>query len=89
MPYAQSLVYFLCLVTAIVCLILLARGYRRTRVKLLFWSSLCFVGLALNNLLLFLDVVVFPVEIDLMPYRTLSTLAALGVLLYGLIWESE
>ena len=89
MPYAQSSVYFLCMATAIVCLILLARGYRRTRVKLLFWSSLCFVGLALNNLLLFLDIVVFPVEIDLMPYRTFTTVAALSVLLYGLIWESE
>jgi len=89
MPYAQSSVYFLCMVTAIVCLVLLARGYRRTRVKLLFWSALCFVGLAVNNLLLFLDVVVFPVEVDLMPYRTLTTFSALAVLLYGLIWESE
>ena len=89
MSSPQSLVYFLCMVTAVVCLILLARGYRRTRVKLLFWSSLCFVGLAANNLLLFLDVVVFPVEIDLMPYRTLTTVGALAVLLYGLIWESE
>jgi len=89
MPYAQSSVYFLCLVTAVVCLFLLARGYLRTRVKLLFWSSLCFVGLAFNNFLLFLDVVVFPVEIDLMPYRTLTTVGALIVLLYGLIWETE
>jgi hypothetical protein len=84
-----SMVYFLCLVTSLLCLVLLARGYMRSRVKLLFWSSLCFVGLALNNLLLFFDTVVFPVEVDLMLYRTISTMVALGVLLYGFIWEAD
>ncbi len=69
-------------------MVLLARGYRRTRVKLLFWSALCFVGLALNNLFLTLDTIVFP-DINLMPLRRLPTGAALVVLLFGFIWEVD
>ena len=45
--------------------------------------------LALNNLLLFVDVVIFPVEVDLLPYRQLTSLLAVGVLLYGFIWEAD
>jgi len=52
MPTFSMLVYLLCMMTSVLCLILLARGYRRTRVKLLYWSALCFVGLAINNFLL-------------------------------------
>jgi uncharacterized membrane protein len=82
-------VFLLCFATCLVCLILLARSYRRTRMRLLLWSAICFVFLSLNNLLLFVDVVVFPVEVDLLPYRQLTTLMGLGVLLYGFIWEAD
>jgi hypothetical protein len=82
-------VYLLCMATSVVCLILLARSYARSRTRLLLWSALCFVFLALNNLLLFVDVVVFPVEVDLQPYRQLTSLIGVGVLLYGFIWEAD
>jgi hypothetical protein len=82
-------VYLLCMATSLLCLILLARSYWRSRTRLLLWSALCFVFLALNNLLLFVDVVVFPVEVDLLPYRQLTSLLAVGVLLYGFIWEAD
>lgn len=82
-------VYLLCLATSVVCLVLLARSYARSRTRLLLWSSLCFVFLALNNLLLFIDVVVFPVEINLLPMRQLTSLIGVGVLLYGFIWETD
>jgi hypothetical protein len=85
----QSWVYLLCMLTSLVCLFLLARGYQRTRVKLLFWASLCFVGLAINNLLLFADVVMLPTEVSLLPVRHLSTFLALSILLYGFIWETD
>ncbi len=85
---SQALVYLLCIATSIICLALLTRGYRRTKVKLLFWSALCFVGLAFNNLFLFLDAIVFP-DVNLMPLRNLSTFLALVVLLYGFIWEAD
>jgi len=53
-------VYLLCLGTSIACLVLLARSYTRTGTRLLLWSAICFVALSLNNLFLFIDVVVLP-----------------------------
>lgn len=85
----QSAIYLLCVITSLVCLILLARGYARTGVRLLLWSALCFVGLALNNLLLFIDLVVLGPDISLVTWRQATTFAALGVLLYGFIWETD
>ena len=82
-------VFLLCFATSVACLILLARSYARTRMRLLLWSSLCFVFLAINNLLLFFDVVVFPVEVNLLPFRQLSSVIGVGVLLYGFIWETD
>ena len=53
------------------------------------WSALCFVGLAINNLLLFVDLVVLSPEISLVPWRQATTVVALSVLLYGFIWEAD
>lgn len=85
----QSAIYLLCAVTSLICLLLLARGYARTGVKLLLWSAICFVGLALNNLLLFIDLVVLPEEINLLLWRQLTSLVAISVQLYGFIWEAD
>jgi hypothetical protein len=85
----KAAVFLLCFATSVACLILLARSYARTRMRLLLWSSLCFVFLAINNLLLFFDVVVFPVEVNLLPFRQLSSVIGVGVLLYGFIWETD
>lgn len=84
-----SAVYLLCAVTSLICLFLLARGYARTGVRLLLWSSICFIGLALNNLLLFVDLVLLPEEVNLVLWRQLTSLVAIGVLLYGFIWEAD
>jgi hypothetical protein len=81
-------VYLLCLATSLVCAWLLARAWRRARSKLLLWTALSFGLLALNNLFLVGDMVVLP-DLDLWWARQLSGLAALGVLLYGFIWEAE
>lgn len=81
-------VYSLCAVTSIVCAGLLLRSYIRKRTRLLFWSSLCFLGLAVNNILLFVDLVLVP-TIDLSMYRALSALAAIALLLFGLVWEES
>jgi hypothetical protein len=83
-----ELVYLLCAATSIMCAALLLRGYRASRTRLLFWASLCFVGLALNNILLFLDRIELP-NIDLFWWRTAPALAGMMVLLFGLIWESR
>jgi hydrogenase/urease accessory protein HupE len=79
-------VYILCAATSILCAVLLFRSYRASRAKLLFWSSLCFVGLALNNVLLILDLYV--VSTDLFIARTVVALGAMVMLIYGLIWSS-
>jgi hypothetical protein len=81
-------VYALCASTSILCAVLLFRGYRATRTRLLFWSSLCFAGLALNNVLLFVDLILVP-NIDLFFWRAAAALAGMSILLYGLIWESR
>jgi hypothetical protein len=81
-------VYILCILTSALCAVLLFRGYRATRVRLLLWSALCFAGLALNNVLLFVDVRVLP-ETDLSIVRSLPAIAGVLLLLYGLIWETR
>ena len=80
--------YILCTATSLACAVLLLRGYFRTRARLLFWSGLCFVGLTANNLLLFVDLVMFPMGVDLSLWRTVAALVGVTVLVYGLIWEA-
>lgn len=82
-------VYILCAVTSILCAVLLLRGYRATRTRLLFWASLCFVFLALNNVILYFDLVVLPPQIDLFWYRNAAAGAGMLVLVFGLAWESR
>jgi hypothetical protein len=81
-------VYSLCALTALICAVLLLRGYAKQRHRLLFWSGLCFCGLFANNALLILDRFAFPTR-DLSTLRLIAALVALLPLLYGLIWEEE
>lgn len=81
-------VYILSSLISLTCTVLLLRGYLDSRVRLLLWSSLCFLGLTISNVLLFVDLVVLP-HIDLSLWRSLSTLIALVVLIYGLIWDAN
>ena len=85
----QPLVFLLCIATSMLCTWLLYRGWGRTKTRLLFWSALCFAFLALNNLLVFIDVIILPTQIDLRPLRLAASLVAVVVLLWGLIWEAE
>jgi hypothetical protein len=81
-------VYLLCLLTSAACALLLARSYRRIGARLLFWSGLCFLFLAANNLVVIFDLLLIP-EVDFRLARYLLALAALGVLLFGFIWDQE
>jgi hypothetical protein len=83
-----AIIYGLCALTAALCTVLLLQAYRRGGYRLLLWSGLCFAGLTLTNLLLVIDKLVLP-DVDLAPWRTLLSLVAMTVLLYGLIWDSE
>lgn len=86
--WGPALVYSLCLAASALCAVLLLRAWRQSRSRLLFWTGTAFVLLAINNLLLVADMVLFP-QVDLWPARQAASLAALAVLLYGFVWEAE
>ena len=85
----SAAVYLLGMFVALACGVLLARGYRRSRQRLLLWSSICFLGLALSGALTFLDLSLLQPAIDLHLLRRAVTAVSMLVLLYGLIWDSE
>lgn len=82
-------VYILAAVTSGICSGFLLRGYSSGRRKLLLWSGLCFLMLAVSNLLLFLDLVILPVQVSLYRWRLATAIVAMALLLYGLIWEGK
>lgn len=81
-------VYFLCTLTSLACSFLLLRGHFATGSRLLMWGGLCFGFLAVNNIVLIIDVVVLP-EIDFHGsiWRSGIGACAGSLLLFGLIWE--
>ena len=83
------LFYSLCTLTALLCAVLLLRAYSRSRYRLLLWGSLCFLGLTLNNALLVVDKMIIGGEINLFTWRLVAGLAAMLVLLYGIIFDAE
>jgi hypothetical protein len=82
-----ELTYLLCALTSLICAGLLVRTYQQSRTDLLLWSSICFAGLAVNNALLFVDLVLIGPETDLSLLRSAIALASLCALLFGLIWK--
>jgi hypothetical protein len=83
-----EITYVLCAATSILCAVLLLRGYLRSRSRLLMWSTWCFIGLAINNILLFVDLIILPDSIDLRVVRSGAALLSLLVMVAGLIWEA-
>lgn len=73
--------------TCLTCTALLGREYLKTRARLLWWSTLCFVCLSINNILLFADLVIYP-DLDLRLIRVLASLTGMLFLLYG-FWEAD
>ena len=84
----EATIYLLCLVTSSLCAWLLMTAFRRRKYNLLLWSGLCFCLLALNNLLVVVDLLLIP-DVDLSLVRSLTALAAGSLMLYGFIWEIE
>jgi hypothetical protein len=80
------LVYILCAAMSLLCTGLLLRAYMRNKTKLLFWCAIGFAGLALENVVLFIDLVVLPTT-DLSLIRHGAALMSLLCMLYGLIWD--
>lgn len=78
--------YILGALTTSLCATLLLLAHARAPQRLLLFSGLCFAGLALSNILVFVDLVIVP-ETDLYVLRLGTSIVAMGLLLYGLIWE--
>lgn len=83
-----ALVYTLCFLTSAVCAALLFGSYLKTRTRLLFWSAISFVCLAVNNFFVLGDLILFP-DINLLPMRYIAAFAAVCSMIYGFIWETE
>lgn len=81
------LVYILCALTSLFCAALLFRQYGSAKSNLLFWSALCFVCFTITNILLFIDLVIFP-QTDFSAWRSGVALLGVVMLLFGLIWET-
>ncbi len=86
---APALVYILCFVTCAVCAGLLVRSWMKTRTRLLLWTVVSFVFLAVNNFFLFADTTLTPPDVDLSAFRVTAGVVAICVLIFGLIWEAE
>lgn len=78
-------IYVLCAITSLVAAGLLLRQYRNAPSQLLLWSFVGFLGLAVNHVLVYVDLVVVPTK-DLAVARTLAGAGGLMALLYGTIW---
>jgi hypothetical protein len=75
------------MVTSAICAGLLLREFRRSGSRLLLWSALSFILWAVNNALVFTDLVVLP-DRDLSVARTLAALVAICLMLFGLVWDA-
>jgi hypothetical protein len=87
-------VYILCTLTSLACAVKLWRGFTQSRARFLMWSSLCFIGLAINNVLLYVDKVVLPTVdgfwgLPFPIWRSVAALIGMSLLIYGLIWDAE
>jgi hypothetical protein len=80
-------IYLLCAVTSLVAAVLLLRQYQARRTPLLLWSCIGFFGLAVNNMLVFIDFALLT-GTDIALARAIAGVSAILVLLYGLIWEA-
>jgi hypothetical protein len=83
-----ALVYILCFGTCALCAALLIRSWLKTRTRLLLWTAVSFVFLAINNFFLFADTTLFP-GVDLSFFRFAGALTGVAVLIFGLVWEAE
>jgi hypothetical protein len=83
-----EVVYALCALASLACAALLTRSWLESRAALLMWCLLCFIGLALNNIVLFVDKVVVT-DVDLSVWRGLPAALGVAALVIGLIWETR
>jgi hypothetical protein len=81
-------IYLLCAATSLVVAVMLLRQYLKVRTRLVLWSVICFAGLAVNNVLVYIDLVMYT-GVDLSMYRSAAGAAGMVAMVYGLVWEAH
>jgi hypothetical protein len=81
-------IYLLCAATSLLVAMMLMRQYLKSRTRLVLWSVVSFAGLAVNSVLVYVDLVMYT-GVDLSLYRSAAGAFAMAVMLYGLIWETR
>lgn len=84
----RAALYILATLTTLLCAVMLLRAYMQTRTRLLLWSGLCFLGLTVNDILTYVDLIMNPL-LDQYTYRLTAAAISMTLLIYGLIWESQ
>ena len=87
--YLPAVVYVLCALTSLACMLLLLRSYRRSGQRLLLLIGLCFAGLTVNNILLPVDLIWLRTTADLSVLRGAVGFVSVAALLVVLIWEAR
>ncbi len=82
-------IYLLCAGTSLLAAFLLMRQYLARRTGLLLWSMVGFAGLAVSNVLVYIDLVIVPGTADLSPVRAAVGAGAMLALVYGLVQEAR
>lgn len=83
------LIYLLCGLSSLGCAALLILTYRKNRTRFLLFSSMCFVGLALSNMVLIVDLVLLPTQVSLLEERQVISLVSVLALIWGFIWDTK
>jgi hypothetical protein len=83
-----EVIYLLCAAMSLGVAAMLLRQYLRVRTRLVLWSFLCFTGLAVNNVLVYIDLVMYT-GVDLSVGRSAAGAAGMLMMVYGLVWESR
>jgi len=81
-----AVIYALCAGTSLLCVVLLLRGYMKSRYRLLLWASWCFIFFTINNALGIAEKFLVA-DINLLNMRLTLALVGLILLLYGLIFD--
>jgi hypothetical protein len=87
----STAVYLLCALASSACAVLLFRLFWKHRgrtTRLALWTGLSFAWFAVSNALVLADLIV-PASVTLAAARAATACLAAGVLLFGLIWETE
>ncbi|MEP6883581.1 MAG: DUF5985 family protein [Gammaproteobacteria bacterium] len=78
--------YALCALVSVACAAFSLQQYLANGSKFLRWATLCFMGLAVNNILIYLDDILHRGG-DFFMWRAAAALAGMTAFIYGLIWD--